>query len=166
MTGNALPRTAEPAVCPAASRLGCTAGARAGSIGSCPRGGFTGDFATADRERVTVAAFTRRQFADLARATRLAGTFAFLERLVKADFSACGDLYTHRATIARLLTAWFARHTMAEVDAAFAGPREPWARLDLTSRPGPDTEQEEWDDRQSRDPRVGSGPGQRRGVAQ
>jgi hypothetical protein len=94
MTGNALPRTAEPAARPAACRLGCTAGARAGSIGSCPRGGFTGDFATADRERVTVAAFTRRQFADLARATRLAGTFAFLERLVKADFSARGDLHT------------------------------------------------------------------------
>jgi 2-methylfumaryl-CoA isomerase len=106
-----------------------------------------------------VAAFTRLQFADLARATRLAGTFAFLERLVKADFSACGDLYIHRATIARLLTPWFARHTTAEVAAALAGTTVPWARLDLTSRPGPDTEQEEWDDRQSRDPRVGSGPG-------
>lgn len=136
-----------------------------GSIGSCPHGRFTGDFATADRERVTVAVFTRLQFADLARATRLAGTFAFLERLVKADFSACGDLHTHRATITRLLTAWFARHTMDEVAAAFARTSVPWARLDLTSRPGPDTEQEK-DDRQSRDPRVGSGPGQRRGVAQ
>ena len=142
MTGNALPQAAEPAACPAAGRLGCTAGAREGGVGSCPRGGFTGDFATADRERVTVAAFTRLQLADLARATRLAGTFAFLERLVKADFSACGDLYTHRATIARLLTPWFARHTTAEVAAAFARTTVPWARLDLTSRPGPDTEQE------------------------
>jgi hypothetical protein len=48
--------------------------------GSCPCGGFARDFATADGERVRVEASTRRQFADLAKATRLARTFAFLER--------------------------------------------------------------------------------------
>ena len=48
--------------------------------------GFARDFATADGERVMVAAITRQQFADLAR------TFAFLERVLYADFSTCSDL--------------------------------------------------------------------------
>jgi hypothetical protein len=39
-------------------------------------GGFARDFATADGQRVMVAALTRQQFADLARTARLAGTFA------------------------------------------------------------------------------------------
>jgi len=67
------------------------------------QGGFARDFATVNGQRVMVAALTHQQFADLARTTRLGRTFAFLERLLPADFSTCGDLYTHRATIAALL---------------------------------------------------------------
>jgi len=101
------------------------------------QGGFTRDFATADGERVMVAALTRQQFVDLARTTRLGRTFAFLERLLRADFSTCGDLYTHRATIAALLAPWFSRRTVADLAAAFAGTSVPWARLhNLTGRPG------------------------------
>ena len=92
-------------------------------------GGFARDFATADGERVMVAAITRQQFADLAKATRLARTFAFLERVLYADFSACSDLYTHRETIAVLLAPWFSRRTVADLAAAFAGTSVPWARL-------------------------------------
>ena len=44
-----------------------------GSIGNCLHGGFTRDFAIADRVRVMMAALTRRQFADLAKITRLSG---------------------------------------------------------------------------------------------
>ena len=65
-------------------------------IGECLYGGFAREFATSDGERIMVAALTRRQFAELAQTTRLASTFAFLERLLDADFSACGDVYTHR----------------------------------------------------------------------
>jgi 2-methylfumaryl-CoA isomerase len=101
------------------------------------RGGFARDFATADGERVMVAALTRQQFVDLARTTRLGRTFAFLERLLPADFSTCGDLYTHRATIAALLAPWISRRTVADLAAAFAGTSVPWARLhNLTGRPG------------------------------
>jgi 2-methylfumaryl-CoA isomerase len=100
-------------------------------------GGFARDFATADGERVMVAALTRQQFADLAKTTRLASTFAFLERVLYADFSTCGDLYTHRHTIATLLAPWFSRRTAADLAAAFAGTSVPWARIDnLTGRPG------------------------------
>jgi 2-methylfumaryl-CoA isomerase len=100
------------------------------------QGGFARDFATADGERVMVAALTRQQFVDLARTTRLGGTFAFLERLLHADFSTRGDLYTHRATIAALLAPWFSRRTVTDLAAAFAGTSVPWARLhNLAGRP-------------------------------
>jgi 2-methylfumaryl-CoA isomerase len=94
--------------------------------------GFARDFGTADGERVMVAAITRQQFADLARATRLVGTFAFLERVLYADFSTCSDLYTHRDTIAVLLAPWFSRRTMADLAVAFAGTSVPWAVNDPT----------------------------------
>jgi 2-methylfumaryl-CoA isomerase len=99
-------------------------------------GGFARDFATANGQRVVVAALTRQQFADLARTTRLGQTFAFLERLLPADFSTCGDLYTHRNTIAALLAPWFSRRTVTDLAAAFAGTSVPWALLNnLTGRP-------------------------------
>jgi crotonobetainyl-CoA:carnitine CoA-transferase CaiB-like acyl-CoA transferase len=53
-------------------------------------------------------------------------TFAFLERLLPADFSTRGDLYTHRVTLAALLAPWFARRTVADLAAAFAGTSVPW----------------------------------------
>jgi 2-methylfumaryl-CoA isomerase len=109
--------------------------ARMHDIGA--QGGFARDFGTADGERVMVAALTRQQFVDLARTARLGRTFAFLERLFPADFSTCGDLYTHRATIAALLAPWFSRRTVADLAAAFAGTSVPWARLhNLAGRPG------------------------------
>jgi 2-methylfumaryl-CoA isomerase len=99
--------------------------------------GFARDFAP-DGERVMVAAITRQQFADLAQAARLAGTFAFLERVLYADFSARSDLHTHRDAIAVLLAPWFSRRTVADLTAAFAGTSVPWARLhNLAGRPGP-----------------------------
>jgi crotonobetainyl-CoA:carnitine CoA-transferase CaiB-like acyl-CoA transferase len=77
-----------------------------------------------------VAALTPRQFADLATMARLARTFAFLERLLPADFSTRGDLYTHRATLAALLAPWFARRTVADLATAFAGTSVPWTHAD------------------------------------
>jgi WhiB family transcriptional regulator, redox-sensing transcriptional regulator len=91
------------------------------------RGGFAREFATADGRRVMVAALTRQQFADLAKTATLTRTFAFLERLLPADFSDGRDLYTHRDTIAALLAPWFSRRTVAELTAAFAGTSVPWA---------------------------------------
>jgi crotonobetainyl-CoA:carnitine CoA-transferase CaiB-like acyl-CoA transferase len=104
-----------------------------------PPGGFARDFGTADGKRVMVAALTQQQFADLAMTTRLARTFAFLGRLLLADFSAIDDLHTHRDTIAVLLAPWFSRRTVADLAAAFAGTSVPWARLhNLAGRPDPD----------------------------
>jgi 2-methylfumaryl-CoA isomerase len=98
--------------------------------------GFARAFATADGERVMVAALTRQQFADLAWTTRLARTFAFLERVLRADFSATDDLYTYRGTIAVLLAPWFARRTVADLTTALAGTSVAWALLhDLSDPP-------------------------------
>jgi WhiB family redox-sensing transcriptional regulator len=98
-----------------------SAGVHDDDTGSYPYGGFARDFATADGERVRVEAFTREQFADLAKTTRLASTFAFLERVLDADFCARGGLYTHRAAIGALLAPWFVRHTVPELAVEFAG---------------------------------------------
>lgn len=96
-------------------------------------GGFTRDFATADGERVMVAALTRQQFADLVTAARLVRTFAFLERVLHADFSAADDLCTYQSTIAALLASWFARRTVADLTAALAGTSVAWG---LVAVPG------------------------------
>jgi 2-methylfumaryl-CoA isomerase len=136
MTSNPAPLVAaEDAARTIAGHLVCVAEARSSSVPEVRNGdGFARDFATADGERIMVAAITRQQFADLAQATRLARTFAFLERLLYADFSTCSDLYTHRETIAALLAPWFSRRTVADLAAAFAGTSVPWARLhNLTS---------------------------------
>ena len=98
-------------------------------------GGFARDFATADGERVMVAALTRQQFADLVKTTRLARTFAFLERVLHADFSATDDVYAYRNTIAVMLAPWFARRTVADLTAALAGTSVAWARLHNLSDP-------------------------------
>jgi 2-methylfumaryl-CoA isomerase len=137
MTGNpAPPVAAEDTARTIAGQLAFLAEARSFSVPEVGNGeGFARDFATADGERVMVAAITRQQFADLARATRLARTFAFLERVLYADFADCGDLYTHRDTIAVLLAPWFSRRTVAQLAAAFAGTSVPW---ESWPRPGSD----------------------------
>jgi 2-methylfumaryl-CoA isomerase len=76
-----------------------------------------------------VAALTRQQFADLVAAARLARTFAFLERVLRADFSGPDDLRAYRETIAALLAPWFARRTVADLTTALAGTSVPWGRL-------------------------------------
>src|SRR5712671_2630168 len=108
-----------------------SAGVHEDRSSSYPGSGFARDFATTDGERVRVEALTRRQFADLAKTTRLARTFAFLERVLDADFSARGDLYTHRVVIGALLAPWFARHTVAELAAVFARTSVQWAHLHI-----------------------------------
>jgi 2-methylfumaryl-CoA isomerase len=99
--------------------------------------GFARDFATADGKTVTVAALTQQQFADLVMTARLVSTFTFVERVLRADFSAPDDLYTYQSTIATLLAPWFARRTVADLAAAFAGTAVQWTRPhDLIGWPG------------------------------
>jgi crotonobetainyl-CoA:carnitine CoA-transferase CaiB-like acyl-CoA transferase len=85
-----------------------------------------------------VAACSQRQFDDLAQTARLTSTFAFLSRLLQADFSDGRDLHTHEDTIAALLAAWIARRTVVQLAVAFAGTSVPWAHLPRPhGRPAP-----------------------------
>ena len=86
-------------------------------IGNHLYGGFARDFATADGERVMVAAMTRRHFADLGAATGLSPAFGELEKLLGADFGRDADRYRHREVIAALLEPWFAARDVAAVRA-------------------------------------------------
>jgi 2-methylfumaryl-CoA isomerase len=97
-------------------------------IGNHLYGGLARDFRTAGGERVMVVALTRRHFGDLAAVTGLAGTFAELERLLRADFGLDGDRYRHREVIAALLEPWFAGRTVAEIERDLAGTSVLWSR--------------------------------------
>lgn len=109
-------------------------------IGNHLYGGFARDFALAGGDRVMVVTLTGRHFADLAAITGLTQTFAGLERLLDADFSADSDRYAHREVIAALLAPWFAGHTADEVADAFAGTSVLWERYrtfgELAADPG------------------------------
>lgn len=97
-------------------------------IGNHLYGGFARDFRTEGGDSVMIVTLTARHFRDLARVTGLAETFTGLERLLGADFGKDGDRYAHREVIAALLAPWFARHTVGEIAAAFAGTSVLWDR--------------------------------------
>jgi 2-methylfumaryl-CoA isomerase len=124
--GHAINLTPQDVACAFSGHLGILAEAQRTRvhqvrIGGYRSGGFARDFGTAGRDRVILAVLSGQQFADLARVTRLASTFTFLERLLGADFSVCADRYIHRESIGALLAPWFARRTAAGLAAAFAG---------------------------------------------
>jgi len=104
------------------------AGAGRPRIGNHLYGGFARDFRTRRGDSVMIVTLTARHFADLARVTGLTETFGGLEKLLGADFAAESDRYEHREVIAALLAPWFARHTVAEIAAAFAGTSVLWER--------------------------------------
>lgn len=97
--------------------------------------GFVRDFATADGERVVVAALTHQQFAELVRITGLTQTFAYLGRLLRVDFSSTDNLDTYRATIGVMLAPWFARRTVSDLTVALADTSVAWACLRNRSDP-------------------------------
>lgn len=97
-------------------------------IGNHIYGGLGRDFRTADGKRIMVVALTKRHFADLASVTDLTGTFAELERLLRADFTEDGDRYRHGQVITGLLEPWFLGRTLAEAEEALAGTSVLWSR--------------------------------------
>jgi 2-methylfumaryl-CoA isomerase len=142
--GRAITLALEDVALAVAGHLGFLAEAQLGMdrprIGNYLYGGFARDFATADGARIMLVPLTARHFADLAKVTGLAGTFAELERLLGADFSTDRDRYAHREVIASLLAPWFSQRTLADVASAFAGSSVLWERYrsftELTADPG------------------------------
>jgi 2-methylfumaryl-CoA isomerase len=109
-------------------------------IGNHLYGSFARDFRTEGGDSVLIVTLTARHFQDLARVTGLTETFAELQQLLGADFAKDGDRYAHREVIAALLAPWFARHTVDDIAAAFAGTSVLWERYrtfaDVAADPG------------------------------
>lgn len=109
-------------------------------IGNHLYGSFARDFRTEGGDSVLIVTLTARHFHDLARVTGLTETFAELQQLLGADFAKDGDRYAHREVIAALLAPWFARHTVDDIAAAFAGTSVLWERYrtfaDVAADPG------------------------------
>lgn len=107
------------------------------SFGNYLCDGFARDFTAADGQGVMAAASHRVAVRLLGQDDQARQPLRFLERLLHAGLCACGDLYTHRDSIAALLVPWFAWRTVADQAAAFAGTSVSWALLrNLTGRPG------------------------------
>lgn len=89
-------------------------------------GAFGHDFPTLDRRRVMVVALTSRQWEALKRATGLGPRLAAIGEAVDEDLSTESGRYEARDLIAATLRPWFAKRTLAEVRAAFAGSGVSW----------------------------------------
>lgn len=96
-------------------------------LGNYLYGGFARDFATRDGGRVMVCALTKRHWADLLEATGQREVVGALEGSLGADFSTEDDRFEYREVLAGLLSRWFAKHDLAQVQAALAGTSLLWS---------------------------------------
>lgn len=96
-------------------------------LGNYLYGGFARDFATKDGGRVMVCALTKRHWSDLLEATGQREVVGALEQSLGADFSTEDDRFEYREVLAGLLSRWFAKHDLAQVQAALAGTSLLWS---------------------------------------
>ena len=89
-------------------------------------GAFGHDFETADERRVMVVALTARQWSALVEATGTAETFTEIEGAMGHNLDTEAGRFEARELIAAILKPWFAKRTLAEVRAAFAGANVSW----------------------------------------
>jgi 2-methylfumaryl-CoA isomerase len=89
-------------------------------------GAFGRDFATADGRRVMLAAISNRQWRAIGKATGLAERLAMIGPMMEVDLDREGGRFEARHAIAAVLEPWFARHTLAEIGAAFEGSGVLW----------------------------------------
>lgn len=96
-------------------------------LGNYLYGGFARDFGTADGGRVMVCALTTRHWSDLLRVTGMRDVVAALEASLGADFRSEDDRFEYREVLAGLLSRWFAKHELAQVEAELAGSTLLWS---------------------------------------
>lgn len=96
------------------------------SIGNHIYGAFGHDFATADGQRVMVAAVSAGQWASLVRATGLEAPLAELARRQGRRFEDETGRYEGRDAIAALLAPWFAARPLTEVAQALDAHKACW----------------------------------------
>jgi 2-methylfumaryl-CoA isomerase len=95
-------------------------------LGNDLYGAFGRDFATADGRRLMLAAISNRQWRAIGKATGLAERIAMIGPMMQVDLDDEGGRFAARHVISAVLEPWFARHTLAEIRAMFAGSGVLW----------------------------------------
>jgi 2-methylfumaryl-CoA isomerase len=95
-------------------------------LGNDLYGAFGRDFGTADGRRIMLAAISNRQWRAIGKATGLASRLAMIGPMMQVDLDTEGGRFEARHAIAAVLEPWLARHTLAEIGAAFSGSGVLW----------------------------------------
>jgi 2-methylfumaryl-CoA isomerase len=95
-------------------------------LGNDLYGAFGRDFATADGRRIMLCAISNRQWRAIGKATGLTERIAMIGPMMEVDLDDEGGRFAARHAIAAVLEPWFARHSLAEIGAAFAGSGVLW----------------------------------------
>ncbi len=102
-------------------------GAERARYGNYLYGAFGRDFVTKDGERVMVIGLTDAQWMTLCSATDTGSAMTAIGATLGLDLKEEGNRFRAREEIAAELAPWFAKHTIAEVSAAFTAHRVTWA---------------------------------------
>lgn len=96
------------------------------SLGNHIYGAFGRDFATADGQRVMVAAISSGQWQALVKACGIAADVERLQAALHLDFADEGQRHEAREAIAALVEPWFAARSLADVAAQLDAHRVCW----------------------------------------
>jgi 2-methylfumaryl-CoA isomerase len=98
------------------------------SIGNHIYGAFGRDFATADGERIMVAAISAGQWKSLVKACGIAAAVAATEQRLGLDFNDEAQRYAGRDAIAELVEPWFAARATPEAERLLQEHKVCWGR--------------------------------------
>lgn len=98
------------------------------SIGNHIYGAFGRDFATADGERIMVAAISAGQWRSLVKACGIGEAVAVTEQRLGLDFDDEAQRYAGRDAIAELVAPWFSARGTAEVECELQANKVCWGR--------------------------------------
>jgi 2-methylfumaryl-CoA isomerase len=103
------------------------------SIGNHIYGAFGRDFATADGQRVMVAAISAGQWKSLIKACGAGEAITALQQRLQLNFDDEAQRYEGRDAIAALLEPWFASRPQAEVERELEANKVCWGRYSTVS---------------------------------
>ncbi|MEJ8850031.1 CoA transferase [Variovorax rhizosphaerae] len=98
------------------------------SIGNHLYGAFGRDFATADGQRIMVAAISAGQWKSLVNCCGISDSIAQVQRELQLDFADEAQRFEGRDAIAALVEPWFAQRNAQEAEAALEAHKVCWGR--------------------------------------
>jgi 2-methylfumaryl-CoA isomerase len=96
------------------------------AMGNDLYGAWGRDFPTKDGRRIMICAISNRQWQAVGKATGLSAKIAMIGPMLDVDLNDEGGRFEARHAINAVLAPWFAKHTLAEIGAAFAGSGVLW----------------------------------------